>query len=172
VRGPETKVTTADMPADAEWLGIAFKRGALMPHLPPGKLMDRSDVNLPEATGQSFWLNGSAWQFPDFENVDTFVNRLVRSGLLIRDPVVEAVLQNRPPELSPRAIQYRFLQATGLTQKAFQQIERARQAMTLLRQGKSILDTVDEAGYFDQSHLTRSLKCFIGQTPAQLIPAE
>ncbi len=33
----------------------------------------------------------------------------------------------------------------------------------------SILDTVERAGYFDQPHLTRSLKRFIGQTPAQII---
>ncbi len=35
--------------------------------------------------------------------------------------------------------------------------------------GVSILDAVHEAGYFDQSHLTRSLKHFIGLTPAQII---
>jgi AraC-like DNA-binding protein len=37
-----------------------------------------------------------------------------------------------------------------------------------LRQGVSILDTVEQAGYADQPHLTRSLKRLIGQTPAQL----
>jgi AraC-like DNA-binding protein len=41
-----------------------------------------------------------------------------------------------------------------------------------LKQGVSILDTVYEAGYFDQAHLTRSLKHLIGQTPAQIIRAE
>ncbi len=43
--------------------------------------------------------------------------------------------------------------------------------MTLLQQGVSIVDTVDQAGYADQPHLTRSLKRFIGQTPAQLLAA-
>jgi AraC-like DNA-binding protein len=33
----------------------------------------------------------------------------------------------------------------------------------------SILDTLHQAGYFDQPHLTRSLKYFIGQTPAQIM---
>jgi methylphosphotriester-DNA--protein-cysteine methyltransferase len=55
-----------------------------------------------------------------------------------------------------------------LTHSALQQIERARQAAALLEQGLSILDVVCEAGYFDQPHLTRSLKRFIGQTPAQI----
>ena len=98
-----------------------------------------------------------------------FVERLVREGLLVRDPIVEAVLQNQPQALSPRSIQRRFLRATGLTQGSIRQIERARYATTLLQQGVSILDTVDQAGYADQAHLTRSLKHFSGKTPTQII---
>ena len=37
------------------------------------------------------------------------------------------------------------------------------------KRGLSILDVVYEAGYFDQPHLTRSLKYYIGQTPAQIM---
>jgi len=33
----------------------------------------------------------------------------------------------------------------------------------------SILDVVHEAGYFDQPHLTRSLKYRVGETPAEII---
>jgi hypothetical protein len=40
MRGPETKATTADCPAEGEWLGIRFKLGTFMPHLPPGTLCD------------------------------------------------------------------------------------------------------------------------------------
>jgi methylphosphotriester-DNA--protein-cysteine methyltransferase len=126
-------------------------------------------VDLPEAAGQSFWLHGAAWQFPDYENADTFVDRLVREGLLVREPVVEAALQGQYREFSVRTIQRRFLRTTGLTHTAIYQIERARYATTLLQQGVSILDSVEEAGYFDQSHLTRALKRLIGQTPAQLV---
>ena len=42
-------------------------------------------------------------------------------------------------------------------------------ATLLLKQGVSIIDTILEAGYFDQAHLTRSMKYFIGQTPAQIL---
>jgi AraC-like DNA-binding protein len=169
VRGPETKATPADYPADAEFFGITFKLGAFMPHLPVKNLLDRKDVTLPEATSQSFWLHGSAWQLPDYENADTFVARLARAGLLVRDPVVEAVLKNRPLEMSLRSVQRRFLRATGLTRGVLDQIERARQAVTLLEQGVSIADAVYWAGYADQPHLTRSLKQFIGQTPGQIL---
>jgi methylphosphotriester-DNA--protein-cysteine methyltransferase len=57
---------------------------------------------------------------------------------------------------------------TGLTHQTILQIERARLAARLLEQGMPILDVVFEAGYFDQPHLSRSLKFFIGQTPAQI----
>ncbi|MCL4263354.1 MAG: AraC family transcriptional regulator [Anaerolineae bacterium] len=171
IRGPETVATLADCPANAQFFGISFKLGTFLPDLPLCQRLNRNDITLPGVTRQSFCLNGSAWQFPDYENADTFVNHLVREGLLVRDPVVTAVLQGQPADLSPRAVQYRFLQATGLTQTTIQQIERARLAMFLLQQGRPILDTVFEAGYYDQPHLTRSLKRFIGQTPTQITPA-
>src|SRR5262245_43532988 len=68
VRGPETGATPADCPAEGEWVGIRFKLGTFMPLFLPGTLRDRHDVTLPAAASGSFWLNGSAWDFPDFEN--------------------------------------------------------------------------------------------------------
>jgi AraC-like DNA-binding protein len=168
VRGPETRATPAYVPADAEFIGITFKAGVFMPTLPANRVMDRNDVNLPEASSQSFWLQGSAWQFPEYENADTFVDWLARDGLLVHDPVVDAAIEGQPIGMSLRTVQRRFLQATGLTQGAFHQIERARYATRLLKKGVSILDTVYEAGYFDQPHLTRALKHYIGLTPAQI----
>jgi len=124
VRGPETKATPADFPADAEWLGITFKLGTFMPDFLPGSLVDRQDV-----------------------------------------------MHEVPLDLSPRALQYRFQRATGLTRKAVQQIQRAWQATALLEQGCPILDTAYQLGYFDQSHLTNSLRRYMGQTPAQISQA-
>jgi AraC-like DNA-binding protein len=169
VRGPEIQATPAYSPADTEFFGIVFKPGTFLRHLPAGMVMDRRDVNLPEASSKSFWLHGAAWQFPNFENADTFVDWLAHDGLLVHDPIVDAVLQGAPLEMSLRTVQRRFSQATGLTQSDVRQIERARYAVTLLKQGISILDTVYMAGYFDQPHLSRSLKQFIGLTPTQLM---
>jgi AraC-like DNA-binding protein len=169
VRGPETRATPlGDCPGDGEWLGILLKLGTFLPYLPTRTLVD-AEVNLPAVSRNSFWLFGSAWQLPDYDNADTFVDRLVRKGLLARDPVVDAALQSHLQDRSLSTIQRRFLRATGLTQSAARQIERARSATLLLQQGVSILDTIEQAGYFDQPHLTRSLKYFIGQTPAQLL---
>ncbi len=169
LRGPETKATPiGNAPAEGEWVGILVKLGTFLPHLPTSRLVDGS-VDLPTASSNSFWLGGSNFQFPDYEHADIFVARLVREGLLLRDPVVGAALQGQLKDLTRRAVQYRFLQATGITQSTARQIERARYATFLLQQGVSILDTSQQAGYYDQPHLTRSLKRFIGQTPAQLL---
>lgn len=168
LRGPETHATTAECPPDAEFFGIVFRAGAFMPLFPVSMVMDRRDLNLPVQSGKTFWLNSSAWQIPNFDNADTFVQRLVRQGMLVTDPMVETALREQPHAQSRRTIQRRFLRATGLTYNAFYQIQRARYATTLLKQGRSILDTVDLTGYSDQPHMTRALKLMIGQTPAQI----
>jgi hypothetical protein len=168
IRGPETMASPAPIPEDAEFFGITFKLGTFMRWLPVRGLVDRS-INLPGAAGQSFWLHGSTWQFPNFDDADTFVDRLVRQGLLAHEPIAEVALGGPLNGLSARSIQRRFVRATGLTQGAICQIQRARRAMTLLQQGVSISDTVEQSGYADQPHLTRSLRRFIGQTPGQLV---
>src|SRR5882762_6357970 len=156
LRGPETKATTFHCPAEGEWLGIRFKLGTFMPQLLPGSLRDHRDVTLPDATSRSFWLNGSAWQYPDFENAEAFVKRLAKAGVISRDSTVDAALQGQPRTLSLRSTQRHFLRAAGMTWSTFRQIERARYATNLLKEGVSIVDAVHLAGYFDQAQLTRA----------------
>jgi hypothetical protein len=167
ISGPMTKALFLTNVAGTECFGIHFRLGSFLPQFPINVLIDQI-LFLPEATGSSFWLNGSVWELPTFENADTFVNRLVREEILVGDPVINAALANQPQDVSPRTIRRRFLRATGLAPSTVRQIERARRAMKLLEGGVSILDTIYEAGYFDQPHLTRSLKHFMGITPAQV----
>lgn len=171
MRGPETKTKPAPFPKGAEFFGIIFKYGTFMPHLPVNKLVDE-EVNLPQASRGAFWLHGASWELPNFENADVFINRLVREEMLVFDPVVEAVLENQPVDMSLRTVQRRFLRATGLTRGTFDQIERAKQAAALLQKGTSIADAIFQVGYADQPHLTRSLKRFVGQTPGQIMQSE
>ncbi len=168
VRGPETAATSVPCPEHDEFIGIVFKLGTFMPLIPASSLVNGA-MTLPEGVGQSFHLNGDSWQFPTYENVDTFVDRLVRDGLLVKEPVVDSVLHNQPQDLSLRSVQRRYLRATGITHSTAFQIERARYATLLLRQGVPILDVVDRAGYADQPHLTRALKQYMAQTPAQIL---
>lgn len=168
IRGPETKASPSPIPRDAEFLGIIFKHGAFMPSLPVGKFVDK-EIHLPETVKNSFQLFGEAWEFPNLGNVDSFVGRLFRSDLLMHDQVVDDVLRGKTQDLSLRSVQRRFVQVTGLTYKTIQQIERARQATLLLQSGVPISETTYQTGYFDQAHLTNSLRRYYGQTPAQII---
>lgn len=167
VRGPETQASLAPIPEDAEFFGIVFKLGTFMPPLPTLEFVDQA-LNLPMASSRTFWLHGASWEFPDFENADTFINRLARGNLLDRDPVVDSVLKGHLSDLSPRSVQRRFLRATGVAHTTITQIKRAQQAVALLESGTSILDAVEQAGYADQPHLTRALKRYFGRTPAQI----
>lgn len=169
--GPLTSSGVVRFSAGAELLWIKFKLGAFMPHLPPRNFLDREQI-LPGASAESFWLQGSTWQLPDFENVETFAERLARSEILVRDPLVEAALQGRQARLAPRTLRHRFLCATGLSHNQVRQFERAQKAAALLQSGVSILDAVFDAGYYDQPHLTRALKKWIGRTPAQIVPLQ
>ena len=169
LRGPETRASTADLPADGEWIGIRFKVGTFVPSFVPAQLTDRRDVTLPLASTRAFWLNGSAWQLPGVDDAETFVDRLIRRGLLAHEPCVgDAVRGHVARAASPRTVQRRCLAAAGLTCGGIRQIERARHATLLLRDGVSILDAVHLAGYYDQAHLTRSLRHRIGLTPAAI----
>jgi AraC-like DNA-binding protein len=48
------------------------------------------------------------------------------------------------------------------------QIERAREAAHLLAAGKTAADVVASLGYFDQPHLARALRRYVGRTATQL----
>jgi hypothetical protein len=167
LRGPETHATVADCPASAEFFGIQFKLGTFMPRLPMCSLVDHS-VDIPAPNHRSFQFHGATWEVPRFEHADTFVERMVGQGVLAYDPIVQAALDGEGPALSARSLQYRFVRATGLPQQAIRQIGRARFAADLIGRGVPTHDTILEAGYFDQAHMTRALKRMVGQTPGQI----
>ncbi|MQM27882.1 helix-turn-helix domain-containing protein [Glycomyces sp. NEAU-7082] len=169
VRGPETRPTVVPIGGamDAA-IGVVFRHGAYLRNLPVAGLVDTS-VMSPHATSRTFVLEGDEWEIPGYENAETFVDRLVRAGLLVRDPLVADVLAGDTPLLvTPRSVQRRVAAATGLTQGAIRQIERARQAAMLLRQGTAAADVVHLVGYHDQPHLARSMARFVGRKATQL----
>jgi AraC-like DNA-binding protein len=167
VRGPETMATVTPIPADAEFFGIVFSLGTFMPAIPLARLVDRA-VTLPAETPSSIWLDGSRWEIPTPGNVDVFVDRLVRQGLIVHDPVVAESLQADVDGVSTRTLQRRVARATGLTRRTIEQIARAENAVAALGRGLSPPDVALLLGYADQAHLIRSLKRFIGQTPGQV----
>jgi AraC-like DNA-binding protein len=169
VRGPETKATPAPIPTDAEFFGIQFSLGTFMPSVDMRRLADNA-LTLPAVSSTKFWLDGCAWELPGPDTADVFVDRLVRAGLLVHDPVASAALNDDVDGLSTRAVERRVARATGLTRGTIRQIGRAERALELLGRGVAPLEAARQAGYADQPHLTRSLKRFVGQTPSQIAP--
>ena len=88
--------------------------------------------------------------------------------MIARDPVVTAVVRGDRPVLSSRTVERRFRAATGLTRGTIAQIERVRTASAMLATGERVADIVDRLGYFDEPHLARMLRRYIGRSAQQL----
>jgi len=166
-RGPETSASTAELTGDSTSFGITFAHGASMPHLPVSAIVD-GGVESVRATERSFVLAGEEWELPSFENAEQFVEKLVRAGVLVRDPLVDDVVWGGAARIGTRSVQRRVAGATGLTQGAIRQIDRAREAAILIESGVPALEVVHRLGYYDQPHLARALQRFIGRTATQL----
>jgi hypothetical protein len=168
LRGPETKASPAGIPGEAEFLGVVFTHGTFMPQLDMRRLVDRS-VTFPLVSDEAFWFDGAAWELPRAHNADVFVERLVRAGLLVHDPVAAAALNDDDVDgLSTRSVERRVARATGLTRGTIRQIARAERAVALLGDGVAALEVVRRLEVADQPHLTRSLRRFVGLTPSQI----
>jgi methylphosphotriester-DNA--protein-cysteine methyltransferase len=131
--------------------------------------MDGQDFDLPVHSTRRIRWNTNVWEIPTFENAENFVHRLERAGEVASDPLVTAIVRGEVPNMSARSRQRRFHAVTGLSYATFLQIERARRAAVMLRAGRDILDTVAELRYFDQPHLTRALKRWLGMTPGEIV---
>jgi hypothetical protein len=169
LRGPETRATTLSCPRDAEYFGADFRLGAYLPMFPPARLANLQDVVLAILPDGRILLDGRAWEMPTPQNIDVFIDRLKRAGLLVFDPLVEELQHGVTGTVPERTAQSRFMRAVGLSRRKLQLIERARHAARLLRAGAAITDVVSRAGYYDQPHLTRVLRQLIGHTPAELV---
>lgn len=165
--GPWTSSGYCTYPSDAEILWIQFKIGVYLPLISPKQMVNQETI-MYEGSGRTFQLNGVRYQLPSFENAESFVQRLIRQNNLTVDPVVSAVMDNQKIDAAARTVRDRFVNITGQTQIHIRQLQRAQQAAAWLRDGMSILDVTFALQYSDQSHLTRSLRRFIGFTPTQL----
>jgi hypothetical protein len=153
--------------AGDEYLSISFKPGVFMPRLPGRRMVDRGLMR-PTPSPRTFRLEQDELEIPTFDNAEGLIERLVRRELIVRDEIVEGVVEGRPRAIHPRSVQRHFLEAMGLTAKGLEQIRRAGRAIELLAEGRRPVDVALELGYADQSHLTRTLKTIMGKTPGQL----
>lgn len=169
LRGPVARGAFVECPPHGEWIAIRFRLGTYFSRVPTATLMNRQDVQLPVLPDGRFWFSGLAWEMPRFDNAEDFVARLAHAGVIARSHAADAVVGGDVDWMSRRSVQRHFRRATGMTLSCYHQIERARHAAGLLIGGRSILDVTFDAGYFDQAHLTRSMRQLIGMTPARLV---
>ncbi|WP_217168960.1 helix-turn-helix domain-containing protein [Streptomyces sp. AC512_CC834] len=167
VTAPETRAGTAPVPEGATFTGIEFAVGTSLRVMPTPALVD-AGVALPDTTRRTFRLDGARWETPGPDDAEALVERLVRAGTVIRDSLVGEVLRGRGPAVSGRTVERRFRAATGLTRGAVRQIERARTAAESLAAGAPAGDVVADLDYFDEPHLARALRSYVGRTAKQL----
>lgn len=77
-------------------------------------------------------------------------------------------------ELSPRALQRRFLEAVGVPPRMLASILRFHRVFNALRAPgvTSWTDAAQEAGYFDHPQMARDFRRFLGCTPSEFLAAE
>ncbi len=167
VTGPETRTGTAPVPEGATFTGIDFAVGTSLRAMPAPTLVD-SGIVLPDTTRRTFRLDGRRWETPGPDDAEALVEHLVRTGTVVRDPLVADVLRGHRPAVSGRTVERRFRAVTGLTRGGVRQIERARRAAELLAAGGPAADVATKLDYFDESHLARALRSYIGRTAGQL----
>ncbi len=169
LRGPETRATPLVCPEGWEFFGVELRLGAYLPLFPPAGLADLNDALLPTPAGNRISLDNRDWEMPTKQNVDVFVTRLVRAGLLFFDPLVDEIRHGeRPRAMSERTAQLRFRRAVGMSRRKLVSIEQARRAARLLAAGRSIADVVTGCGYYDQPQLARAMRWATGHTPGEL----
>lgn len=169
LRGPETRATHLTCPEGSEFFGVELRLGAYLPLFPPYGLTDLNDALVPTLSGDRILLDNRDWEMPTEQNVDVFVNRLVRAGLLVFDPLVDEIRHGeRPRAMSDRTAQIRFRRAVGISRRRLVSIEQAQQAAQLLAAGRSIADVVTVCGYYDQPQLSRAMRWAAGHTPGEL----
>jgi hypothetical protein len=153
-----------------EVLAISFRASTFMP-LMSGESMRDKGVALGGIGKDRFWLGTDVVEIPTFDNVDGFVERLLRNELVQENGLVASVVSGNPAAATTRTMQRHFLKTTGLTPKAYSQIDRAQKAVELLRSGQSAADVAFSLGFSDQPHLIRSLQAITGRTPRQIASA-
>lgn len=166
ITGPETATATAPVPEGASFTGIELEIGTFLRGLPPSRLVDAGSP-LTVLPDRRFRLHGQDWELPGPDDAEALVGRLVAAGLLGHDPVVSDLV-GEGVSLTTRTVQRRFRAATGLTAGAVRQTERARRAAVRLAGGAHPASVVHDLGFYDEPHLARALRRYVGRTATEL----
>jgi AraC-like DNA-binding protein len=125
-------------------------------------------IRLLPVQGNNFFLDGIELPLPTFSNAEELVDKMTENNLLQSDDVVARAFTSRPKPASKRSVQQHFKKTTGITQKDFQLIRRAQDAVRRLKAGESAAEVAADLGYTDQPHMIKSIKKIMGHLPSDL----
>ena len=118
--------------------------------------------------GDRFDLDGASLPLPTFGNAEELVDQMIGAGLLKSDDLVAKAFSETPKAASKRSTQQHFKKTTGITQKDFQMIRRAQEAVRRLKRGEAPASVAADLGYSDQPHMIKSIKTIMGRLPSDL----
>lgn len=127
-----------------------------------------ASIRLLPVEGESFRLDGVELPLPTFGNAEQLTEMMVAANLLQSNDLVAKAFTEKPKAASRRSIQQHFKKTTGITQKDFQLIRRAQEAVRRLKLGDTSASVAADLGYTDQSHMIKSIKKIMGHLPSNL----
>jgi AraC-like DNA-binding protein len=127
-----------------------------------------ASVRFLQVDGDRFQLDGARLPLPTFENAEELIDQMIAAGLLKSDDLVAKAFSDNPKAASKRSVQLHFKRTTGITQKDFQMIRRAQEAVRRLKAGESPAALAADLGYTDQPHMIKSIKMIMGHLPSNL----
>lgn len=129
-----------------------------------------ASIRFLEVKDDAFALEGVKLPLPSFSGAEALVDAMVAAGLLLSDDLVARAFSEKPKAASRRSVQQHFRKTTGITQKDFEQIRRAQEAVRQLKAGQKAAEVAAGLGYADQSHMIKSIKRIMGHLPSNLEP--
>jgi hypothetical protein len=165
--GPWNTATPLTFERDAEIIWVRLKLGVQFAKIPTVRLSN-TETLLRYVSPSSVDFGSVILPIPGIREIDAFVDRIGRSGVLQLDPVIERSLDGGLPDVAPRTLRQVFLNVAGLSLERISQIRRARRAAEMLNSGISVSEVIDTLLYYDQSHLTRNLIRYVGRTPGSV----
>jgi AraC-like DNA-binding protein len=118
--------------------------------------------------GDHFYLDRVSLPLPTFDDAEALIDRMIAAGLLKSDDLVARAFTDNPKAASKRSVQQHFKRTTGITQKDFQMIRRAQEAVRRLKRGEAPAGVAVDLGYTDQPHMIKSIKAIMGHLPSDL----
>jgi hypothetical protein len=129
-----------------------------------------ASIRLLPVEGEVFRLDGVELPLPRFDNAEQLAEMMVAANLLQSNELVAKAFTEKPKAASKRSVQQHFKQTTGITQKDFQLIRRAQEAVRRLKRGDNAASVAADLGYSDQPHMIKSIKKIMGHLPSNLDP--